>query len=359
MSEEKEHVRIGLIGPLPPPINGQSMVTSRIADELSNCAFSVQTVDTSNGVRSRGIFLPLLAVYQTVRALSVVYAADVVYIAVKAGHGMWLTTFLTIAARLMGAEIFLHHHSYLYVSERLLRMVALVRAAGPDSTHIVLSQSMARDLRATMPELNKLLVLGNAGLVDPLLLNVPRKQDGDPVVVGHMSNLSPEKGISEVIDLVLALRDSGCEVRLVVAGPAETRETRDELLRAADNLGQLFEYRGPVAGTQKLDFYRDISHFAFPTRYAHEAAPLVLYEAMAAGVVCVATSCGSIAEQLEGSVGIITDSADVFVGQALPIMQKATVRTADSIQVRGAFLAALEEFEGQFQAFVGHLSAQD
>ncbi len=56
------------------------------------------------------------------------------YLAVKADHGMWLTTITAGLARLARAQVFLHHHSYTYIRERKSRMVALVRVAGPPRT---------------------------------------------------------------------------------------------------------------------------------------------------------------------------------------------------------------------------------
>jgi glycosyltransferase involved in cell wall biosynthesis len=281
-----------------------------------------------------------------------------VYIAVKAGHGMWLTTVAAGLARLAGARVFLHHHSYAYVRERKSRMVALTRAAGPHAHHIVLSQLMANDLAAVMPEIRRTLVIGNAGLVDRTLLELPLKTGGGDLVLGHLSNLSLEKGIVEVVDLASALHRSGTKVRLIVGGPAVDGEARSHLGRAARELGERFEYRGPLAGEAKHAFFEEITHFLFPSSYVHEAAPLVLYEAMAAGAVCVATRRGSIPEQLESGPGVLAQSADSFVEEALPVLDGASVSTAASHESRQAYLRALSDSERQLATFVTLLAGR-
>jgi glycosyltransferase involved in cell wall biosynthesis len=59
---------------------------------------------------------------------------------------------------------------------------------------------------------------------------------------------------------------------------------------------------GPVGPTQKDEFYKSIDLFLFPSQFAQEAAPLVLYEAQSAGVPCLASDRGVIAEMLGGDV---------------------------------------------------------
>jgi glycosyltransferase involved in cell wall biosynthesis len=277
--------------------------------------------------------------------------SDAVYIAVKAGDGMWLTAATAGLARLAGARVFLHHHSYLYIRERKPRMVALTRAAGPHAHHIVLSRSMASDLSHVMPEIPRpLIIVGNAGFIDRTLLELPLKADSGDLVLGHLSLLSQAKGIGEVVDLASALHQAGIQARLIIGGPTGDDESRRHLDRAALELGELFDYRGPLIGDAKRAFFQEITHLVFPSR--DDAVPLVLYEAMAAGVVCVATRQGSIPEQLEGSAGILVQSADSFVEEALPELLGASASTAASQQSRQAYLRALCESERQLAGFV-------
>jgi glycosyltransferase involved in cell wall biosynthesis len=347
-------VRVTLIGPMPPPINGQSVVMSHMVSELAPHFPRMRIADIGEGDVG-GRLSSVMWLRRSIRALWSVPGSDAVYMAVKAGHGMWLTTAAAGLARLTGAQVFLHHHSYIYVRERKSRMVALTRAAGPHAHHVVLSSSMASELRDVMPEIHRLLVVGNAGLVDRALLELPLKADDGDLVLGHLSNLSLEKGIAEVVDLASSLHRAGVRVRLVVGGPTVDWESRAHLDRAARELGELFEYQGPVTGDAKLAFFQKITHFVFPSRYVHEAAPLVLYEAMAAGAVCVATQRGSISEQLEASRAVLATSADSFVEETLPVLAGTSVSTAASQESRRAYLRALSASERQLASLVALL----
>jgi glycosyltransferase involved in cell wall biosynthesis len=350
-------IRLTLIGPMPPPVNGQSVVMSHVVEKLTPQFATVRVADIGEG-QTGGWLGRLIGVSRSVRAWRSIPGSQAVYIAVKADHGMWLTTATAALARLFRARVFLHHHSYCYVRERKPRMVALARVAGPRAHHIVLAKSMARDLKEVMPEIRRTLIVGNAALVDPTLLDLPLRADGGQLVLGHLSNLYLDKGIAEVVDLALALKRARTPARLIVGGPTTDVEARWHLTRAARDLGALFEYRGPLSGDAKLAFFGDITHFVFPSRYVHESVPLVLYEAMAAGAVCVSTRQGSIPEQLADSPGILALSKDTFVEETLQALIGATGSSDESRESRRAFTRSLAESQEQL-AVLSTLLATD
>lgn len=349
-------VRLTAIGPLPPPLHGQSAVTGRMVSDLAR-SFPRMRI-ANNSVDGSGGFARLVHKFRrSTDSCRAVRGADAVYISVNANRGMWLTAMEATLARWAGSRILLHHHSYSYIRERRMRMIALAVAAGPRAHHVVLSHSMAGDLMRSAPEVRRTLVVNNAGFVDQSLLDIPLKEDSADLVLGHLSNLTVEKGVGEVVDLAVALHRTGLPVRLIVGGPIADAESQVHLDRAERELGERFEYRGPLAGDSKIRFYAEISHFVFPSRYKHEAAPLVLYEAMAAGAVCVATRQGSIPEQLEGSPSILADNADSFVAEVLPALSRRAVTSVASAGSRQAFLQALSDFDRQMAAVVDTIAA--
>lgn len=229
-------------------------------------------------------------------------------------------------------------------------MVALARAAGPNAVHIALTQSMADDLRRVTPEISRTVVVGNAALIDKSLLDLPVKADSAELVLGHMSDLTEAKGIGEVVDLAVKLKEAGVHARLILGGPIVSGVTREHLDRAERELGELFEYRGVLAGESKRRFYDDITHFVLPSR--EEAVPLVLYEAMAAGVVCAATRQGSVAEQLENTPCMLADSAESFVEEVFPTLSRMSVTAAASEKCKRAYIDALAQSQEQLELLV-------
>ena len=349
--------RLTMIGPMPPPIHGQSVVMSHMVSELAPHFPRMRVADTRRG-DTAGLLGLLATARRTATSWWSLRDTDAVYIAVKAGNGMWLTSAAAGLARWAGVRVFLHHHSYAYVRQRQRRMRALTRAAGPCAHHIVLSAAMAQDLRRVMPEIHRLLVVGNAGLIDRELLDLPLKADSSDLVIGHLSNLSAQKGLGEVVDLAIALRKAGVRARLIIGGPAVDDEASDHLDRAANALGELFDYRGSLTGVDKRLFFDEITHFAFPSRYVHEAVPLVLYEALAAGAVCVTTRQGSIPEQLEGSPCLVASSADSLVEELLPDLVATAVSAAASRECRQAYLRALSDSERQLVDLVNVIAGR-
>jgi len=348
-------IRLVLVGPMPPPLHGQTVVMNHIVSELAPIFPRMRIANNSEG-DTKGWLRTIVKLRRVLGQLMSVRDCDVVYIAVKARHGMWITAVVAFLARLARIRVFLHHHSYLYVRERKTRMVALARAAGPTACHIVLSQSMASELIRLTPEVTRSIVVGNAALIDKSLSDLPIKADSTELVLGHMSDLSFEKGFGEVVDLAVKLKEAGVRARLIVGGPAIHGETRRHLDRASQELGDLFEYRGVLAGESKRSFYNDITHFVLPSR--DEAVPLVLYEAMAAGVVCVATRQGSIPEQLARSPSLLAYCADSFVEEILPILSRSPVSAVSSQECKQAYLGALAESEAQLAHLVELLKGE-
>lgn len=349
-------VRLTLIGPMPPPVHGQAVVMSRLVTELRPRFPRMRIADTHGG-HSPGWASGISAIRESMNSLRAIRSSDAVYIAVKAGKGMWLTTAAAGLARIAGARVLLHHHSYAYIRERKLRMVALTRFAGPRAYHLVLSRSMASDLCSVMPEVQRTLVIGNAVFVDQALLDIPLRAGSAELVLGHLSNLGMDKGLDQVVNLAVGLHKLGLPVKLIIGGPASGDESRQQLDRAADALGDRFEYRGPLNGESKSHFFEDITHFIFPSRYVHEAVPLVLYEAMASGAMCVTTRQGAIPEQLEGSPALLASSAEKFVEEALPTLASAAVSTETSRECRQAYLRALADSERQLSDMVEIIAA--
>lgn len=339
--------KVLVVGPLPPPVNGQGGATLAFVNELERAGTKVARVNTSVGGSQSRVVQLACKVLRNVRAVFVVLGGkSPVYISSLAGPGMWLTVAVCLAARVRHRSQVLHHHSFDYVRERRPRAVALVRAAGPAATHVILGSAMESGLRSVLPELPATFELNNAGLIDPELVTISHSPS-NRLVLGHLSNLSSDKGIDEVFRLATSLHEQGIDARLVIAGPAEDDIARKTIELATEQLGSAFTYMGPVAGDKKREFFQEITHFVFPTQYRNEAAPLVLLEAMASGVTCIASNRGCIAEQLEGSGGIAVPVDADFVTEATDFL-KAEISSPgphqQSVRARTRYLELRDDY---------------
>ncbi|CAA9407104.1 glycosyltransferase [uncultured Nocardioides sp.] len=143
-------------------------------------------------------------------------------------------------------------------------------------------------------------VLGVAGVVhvvngvDPLPLVTP--PGGAVPVVGALGRLTPQKGFDVLIDAVRLLVDRGVPLRLLLGGEGRERAALEE--RAT---GLPVTFLGPQDGPEEL--LRQCDLFVLSSRV--EALPLVLAEAVSAGLPAVATDVGDVRQALGDVVELV------------------------------------------------------
>ena len=332
---------IVVAGRLPPPIDGMARVTTLVLERLRQHA-PVRVANLSPGHNGRG---PL---YHVVKAGLVLWAALVLwggamredkrlYMPADAGLGCWYTIFLLGVARLLGYAAFVHHHSFAYLTRRTARMALLTRVAGPECRHILLCPAMLTRFQTLYPTARRGVVLSNAIFSTPAGEPAPLRRRTGALRLGHLSNLCADKGLDTLFSLLRALLDEGVPAKLVLAGPGLGRMDNAMIAAGLYEFGDAVEYLGPIDGADKEAFYRAIDVFVFPTRYRNEAQPLVVFEALAAGVPALSFARGCIAGDL-GAAGRAVPVGEDFVQAALP-----TLRTwaADRAALHRAADAAL------------------
>ena len=114
----------------------------------------------------------------------------------------------------------------------------------------------------------------------------------------------------------MASRQSGLDIKLILAGPLTDDEAKESVRLAQSSLADSIQLRGPVSAETKDRFYNDIDAFIFPSRYLYEAQPLVVIEALSYGIPVIVTDQGYTAE-LVGSAGIIVADQAQFAAAAM------------------------------------------
>ncbi|CAO3423758.1 glycosyltransferase family 4 protein [Azospirillum doebereinerae] len=312
-------------GRLPPPVDGMSRVTALVLDRLTERLRGrggVEVADLSPGWNGGGLGYHRRKIGRVLGAMGRLAGGlrrgtdRRFYMPVDAGWGALYTAALAGTARLFGYERTLHHHSFATIAKPTWRMRLLTKVAGPDCTHVLLCPAMQLRFQRTYPAARTCMTMSNAIFTPPA--PAPRPPRGGPLRIGHLSNLCDDKGLGTLFTLLRHLQLAGVDAKLVLAGPG--LEQRDNAMIAAGVMAfdGAVEYRGPVGGADKAAFYRDIDVFVFPTRYRNEAQPLVLFEAMAAGVPVVAHERGCIGSDIPRE-GLVAQDGD-FVAAALPIL---------------------------------------
>ncbi len=191
--------------------------------------------------------------------------------------------------------------------------------------------------------------------------------------LGFLSNLSPEKGLFEFLNLMAAIDSGGLPVRALLAGPFEDAGIREEA-QARLRVTNIVEYLGPKYGDGKDAFFDDIDVFVFPTLYRNEAEPIVVHEAMSRGIPVIAYGRGCIPEMIGPESGLVIDPGESFAPQALAKIQEwvdspesfrrascgARARFASSrVGSSGLWCALLEEILGTADASRPHEPRQE
>jgi glycosyltransferase involved in cell wall biosynthesis len=314
------------VGPLPPPVHGFSNVCAMML-KLLQARMPVQVFDRAPLERAplAGLLRQLLNPFRYLVTCAG-RRETTLYLALSGGRGQWLDLPYVLVSKLFRRPIFVHHHSYTYINSptRLSRcFFSLVR----DEVQIVLSPHMGQALsRAYGLAPETIRVLSNAAFYRSDEDEPVQPNEAGPVHVGFLSNITYEKGIVEFFDVLAALEERGIDYRAHIAGPiaADARETFFRLLSSTAHV----EYAGPLYGEDKERFYRQLDIFVFPTRYANEAEPLVIYEAMRRGVHVIACDRGSIAEMLRDGGGLAFSHDAIIEAAALHIERFSKDRRA-------------------------------
>ena len=144
----------------------------------------------------------------------------------------------------------------------------------------------------------------------------PATSPPDPPVLGYFARMCPEKGLDQLVDAFIHLRQRATvpNLRLRVGGgcgPSDesfVNSLRTKLRRA--KLEQDTEFHPNVSRATKLEFLRSLSVFSVPAVYG-EAFGLYVIEAMAAGVPVVQPRHAAFPEIIEATEGgLICDAGD-------------------------------------------------
>jgi glycosyltransferase involved in cell wall biosynthesis len=302
------------VGMFPPPINGQRIVTQHMFAQLDAVA-AVTSYDIDQ-FRRLGLFSKLVsAIFGCVTLINArARGYTTVYLAPHSGAGLIYSWLVALTSRCCGYDMVVHYHSYRNLVRYSRLMAGFLALCGPNALHIVLAPTMARDLRRLYRSAHHVTVLSNTTFIPPR--QVERTFTGRRLRVGHLSNLSREKGIGNVLDCMRELWARDVEVELWLGGPAEDAQTGRMVAEAKAKFGDRINYLGRLSGSDVQRFYDEIDIFLFPTAYEHEAEPLVVLDAISAGVPVIATNRGCIGYLL-GVTGGRVLLADEFVTQSV------------------------------------------
>jgi glycosyltransferase involved in cell wall biosynthesis len=182
--------------------------------------------------------------------------------------------------------------------------VASVRAAYARLGHVVAVSREFAALAADVLGVERLTHVLNG--VDPV--ERVRPPGGAVPVVAALGRLTAQKGFDVLLEAVRLLVEDGVRLELLLGG-----EGREATALASQAAGLPVRLLGFQDGPRALFARADL--FVLPSRV--EALPLVLVEAVSAGLPAVATDVGDVREALDGVVVVVPPEDPVALAEGL------------------------------------------
>jgi len=319
IQSSKRHIFI--VGPLPPPIHGASVVTSRVVELLRLHEHTVvlcNMAPAETTIPIRYHFSRIIAFLKSLGKLRHVNRESNVYFSLSGGLGLIYDLLLVTFSRAFGVRFIFHHHSFAYFSESNWIFRTIIKVAGRNQMHLALCQTMANRLHELYGSHLSCRVVSNIAFMEfPEPLGNCRSRRLQ--TLGYLSNISFEKGIDRFFDLIALLQSRGIPIKAKLAGPfanADVKKYSDARISELDGVS----YEGPVYGSAKDSFLHSIDLLVMPSRYRNEAEPLVIYEALSFGIPVAVTSRGCIPDMASPSVAFFLDQEAIDLSKLTEII---------------------------------------
>ena len=301
---------------LPPPVHGAAMVGQTIRESrLVADAFESRFVNLSAseslaevGRVSLRKMTFLLRLLRRVRKEIRDFHPDLVYLTpTTSGPGLLKDSLTARTIRRCGSRLVLHFHNKgVSAHQDRFPYGLLYRTLFKEAEVILLSERLYSDVERFVSR--KDVHPCPNGIDCPA---VPTRERNAVPEILFLSNLLPGKGVVDLLDACRIMKERGYRFTCRVAGAPSAGITGEDFARLVSErkLTDVIRYDGPLYGSEKQEALAGADMFVLPTR--DDSFPLVILEAMAAGLAVVSTREGGIPDEVEdGVTGILCDKED-------------------------------------------------
>lgn len=304
---------------LPPPVHGASTVNELIKKSgIINRSLSTQfiNISPSNQLSSLG----KLSLKKIARFFGIYFSSiftyirlnpDLVYISLSpVGVAFYKDALIALSLKILGGKLVFHLHgkgvrksaSSSFFKDFVYRVVF----KGVDVIH--LSQLLYTDIeRYVLP--SNFHILAN-GINSFEVKQCERRYD-TPLKILFLSNIIREKGPKELLEACVELKNRALEFEIYMAGKFYENELKLEMLDiiAKEKLTNFYLLEG-VYGKDKFKLLGSCHLAVLPTY--NDCFPLVLLEAMSAGLAIISTDEGAISEIVDdGNSGFLVKKRSI------------------------------------------------
>lgn len=351
----RKDTKILIIGPTPPPHHGvsaaiEALLRSSIREEFSLIHLDIADRRGIQHVDKPDLYDVLMFIRQWIALVwkLVRYRPNIVYVPVSQNTiGFLRDSFFTLPALLLRRRIIFHLHGgnfrdWLNGHGKFMQSYVRFLLRRLDKV-IVLCESLANIFHGLVPE-DRIAVVQN-GIAWPTNESVsasPTTSTRRRIRFLYLGTVSRAKGIFCLLEAVERLREQAQRFDVVVAGPwlrEDERRLAAQFLRDRD-LTELIHFIGPINGDRKIATFHDADVFVFPG-IQQEGQPLVVLEAMAAGLPILYTGRGCLADtvaQGENGIQVSVDESDGLSAAMRRLIDDSDARKQMGIASRHRFL---------------------
>ncbi len=312
-----------VMGPLPPPVHGVAVMFRTLLDELADdLRVVLHHVPVGDPHKARGFGVlsfrnARVALHDLLRgALRLALLRPrVAYLSLSQNRWAFLRdALLILAAKGTGADVVAHLHGAHFARFRSAASVPHRRFIDLVLRRIDRAVVLGEGLRgifgpAVAPERVRVVPNGvDVRSDDRAPAGAGRASRARPFRVLFLGVLDETKGFRELIRALPALRRASPGAELIIAGRWESELLRREVWREIDELEleEAVRFTGVVTGEPKATLFDEADVFCLPTFYPLEGLPVVILEAMAAGLPVVSTERGAIPDVVrDGESGFL------------------------------------------------------
>lgn len=312
-----------IIGPTPPPFHGVAVAMDTLLRSPLSERFHLVHLDLADRRGIQHVNKPdlhdvFLFSRQWIRLLNILFQKrpTLTYLVLSQSTiGFLRDSFLIWPAVFSGSRIVLHLHGGYFkqwVKERTWFMKTYVRMVLRRITRaIVLGETLKEQFEGLVSE-TKIAVVSN-GIDWNGVDSSPKAGRVDSRFrILHLSTLSHLKGALVLIEAIPIILQHRQDVELVCAGPwshLEDKQWAEDFI-AKQGIADHVRFAGQVEGDAKRGLFDSSDLFVFPG-VQQEGQPLVVIEAMAAGLPVIFTNRGCLRDTvIEGETGFETPIND-------------------------------------------------
>ena len=332
--------KILFLGPKPPPVTGYANIVNALAKCLVIQKYEVKYISTVPSFLSH---LFPSKVWKISRLIYMFFLFPVIillipfnsilYINVNGGAAQIWDIAYALLGRLFSKKIILHHNSYSYLNKQMNLSKILFLVAGNNATHIVNCENMRDKLCSLYSNTTNAHVVSNVAiltLANPEYFATKIQDKGkletnkDIFTIGFMGYFNKEKGLELFSKTVQQANNSigSGKIKAIAVGPVHDKEL---VAKIKKEFNGLIDFRGPVYGVKRDEFFEEIDFLLFPSIYLNEAEPLTIHHALYAGTPVISTDIGCLKEVLNQFPNCYSFSIESFILSSAEIIDKLSL----------------------------------